>query len=285
MKKNIIFYFGSMAMLFAGCETDLDIGNQPHQSRLVVNGLVNNSETIEIMVSKTLPVGKVSAIEFPENASVKVKDGLGNVWQCSYDLGKQKYISAHIPQAGQQYEVEVKLNGFGDAVAMLKMPDKFSNNPTIWKDSTDVDADNYPTGTLTIFIDDKAGESNYYRISLYYYDVFSAEWKTLLPTSLDADVDRNAIKADDGSIVLSDQGFDGQNRALKFITPFGYSFQTPKFLVKKESLSKDYFMFFRSLKDYQNPSGIFTEATPVFTNIRNGVGIWAGSTLVRDTIN
>ena len=281
-KYNLVL--GLATTLLFGCRTDLPLPNEAFNSRLVVNGLINNTKTVEVTVSKTMPLGKVPVIEFPENAVVRITDNSGNIWPCTFDLGLQKYVSNLKPQPGKEYSISVKLQGTEDATATLRMPEAVSTFPAIWKDSTGFDADNFPIGTITVRIDDKAGAKNHYRIALFYYDAFAAEWKPLEPVSLDADIEENAIQADDGSIVFSDQGFDGNTRNLRFVTPFGYSFQSPKFLVEKESLSEDYYNFFKSLQDYKKPGGVFTEATPVFSNIKNGVGIWAGSHLVRDTI-
>jgi hypothetical protein len=286
MKKRVKFkmLIVGLSMLMFGCESDLPLPSGAFTSRLVVNGLVNNTKPIEITVSKTMPLGKVQVIEFPENADVRISDANGAVWVCSYDLGLKKYVSSIVPQAGKEYKVSVKLAGFNDAFATIRMPDPVSSMPASWKDSTDYDLNGFPVGNITVRIDDKPGVTNHYRIGLFYFDAFTAEYKPLEPVSLDADIEENAILADDGSIVFSDRGFDGKKRDLRFVTPFGYSFQTPKFLVEKEALSEDYYMFFKSLRDYKEPSSVFTEATPVFSNVQNGVGICAGSALARDTI-
>lgn len=284
MKKTKLMFLLPALVLLA-CESDLPLPKESYTKRLVVNGLINNTKNIEVVVSKTMPIGQSPVIEFPENALVLITDNIGNSWPCTYNLGLQKYVSNLKPQAGKDYSISVKLPGFADASARLIMPKAVSSIAATWKDSTSFDADNFPLGTISVRIDDKPGEKNHYRIGLFYYDVFAAEWKIMEPVFLDADIEEDAIMADDGSFIFSDRAFDGQSRDLKFVTPFGYTFQSPKFLVEKESLNEDYYNFFKSLRDYKEPGGVFTEVTPVFSNIKNGVGIWAGSYLVRDTIN
>lgn len=272
------------ALLFASCETRLDLGPIANRSRLVVNALVNNQDAVAVQVSSTIPLGSNTGVTFIENATVVVTDENGTNHNLVYNIGTEKYEGTLVLQPGKYYAVSVKAPGFNEASSDLVMPDQASAVKSTWRDSADLDSAGFPTGLITVRLNDKPGVRNYYRLSLFYYDDILAEWKPLKPNTLDADIEQNAIEADDGSWVFSDQSFDGEQKNIEFITPFGFSFITPKFLVVKESLSEYYYRYFNSLNNYREPGGVFTEATPVFSNIRNGVGIWAGSSLSRDTI-
>jgi hypothetical protein len=270
--------------LFA-CETKLDLSEVSGRTRLVVNALVNDQDKIEIQVSQTIPLGSAGAVEFVKNAVVMVRDENGNSTGFSYNVGTDKYENITFRAlAGKYYGISVKAPGFDEVFAEMVMPDKASKNPSTWKDSTDLDSSGFPTGTLTVKLNDKGIEDNYYRISLFYYDDITATWNTLLPVTRDAAIENDAIVSDNGSWVFSDRSFNGQQKNIEFITPFGYALGTPKYLVVTESLNDPYFKYFQSIENYKAGAGVFGEATPVFSNIRNGVGIWAGSSISRDTI-
>jgi hypothetical protein len=276
----IVVIFGISA-----CETKLDLSEISGRNRLVVNSLINDQDKIEIQVSKTIPLGSTAAVEFINNALVTISDENGNTVGFTYNVGTDKYENIVFrANAGKYYRVSVKAPGFDEVYAEMIMPEKAISVPSTWKDSTDLDTSGYPTGTLTVNLNDKGSENNYYRISLFYYDDITAMWNTLQPVTRDAAIENEAIVSEDGSWVFSDRTFDGQQKRIAFITPFGYAQGTPKYLIVTESLNEPYFKYFQSIENYKAGAGVFGEATPVFSNIRNGVGIWAGSSISRDTI-
>ncbi len=282
--KKILFLI-VVAWGISACETKLDLSEISGRNRLVVNSLINDQDKIEIQVSKTIPLGSTAAVEFIKNALVTISDENGNTVGFTYNVGTDKYENTVFrANAGKYYRVSVKAPGFDEVYAEMIMPGKAISVPSTWKDSTDLDTSGYPTGTLTVNLNDKASENNYYRISLFYYDDITAMWNTLQPVTRDAAIENEAIVSEDGSWVFSDRTFDGQQKRIAFITPFGYAQGTPKYLIVTESLNEPYFQYFQSIENYKAGAGVFGEATPVFSNIRNGVGIWAGSSISRDTI-
>lgn len=282
--KKILFLI-VVAWGISACETKLDLSEISGRNRLVVNSLINDQDKIEIQVSKTIPLGSTAAVEFINNALVTISDENGNTVGFTYNIGTDKYENTVFrANAEKNYRVSVKAPGFDEVYAEMIMPGKAISVPSTWKDSTDLDTSGYPTGTLTVNLNDKASENNYYRISLFYYDDITAMWNTLQPVTRDAAIENEAIVSEDGSWVFSDRTFDGQQKRIAFITPFGYAQGTPKYLIVTESLNEPYFQYFQSIENYKAGAGVFGEATPVFSNIRNGVGIWAGSSISRDTI-
>lgn len=282
--NKLLFLIG-VAVVISSCETKLDLSEISGRNRLVVNALINDQDKIEIQVSKTISLGSNAAVEFINNAVVTVTDENGNSVGFTYNVGTDKYENLVFRAvAGKFYSINVKAPDFDEVYADMVMPAKALSVPATWKDSTDLDSSGYPTGTLTVNLNDKGNETNYYRISLFYYDDITAIWNTLAPITRDAAIENEAIVSEDGSWVFSDRTFNGQQKSISFITPFGYALGTPKYLVVTESLNQPYFQYFQSIENYKAGAGVFGEATPVFSNIRNGVGIWAGSSISRDTI-
>lgn len=283
MKK--VTFLGLIVLGLFACETRLDLSEVSGRSRLVVNALVNDQDKVEIQVSKTMPLGVVSDVEFVKNAQVVVRDEAGTTINFTYNVGTDKYENLTFrATAGKFYSISVKAQGFDEVFASMVMPSKATLLPSTWTDSTELDSSGYPTGTLAVSLNDRGNEDNYYRISLFYYDDITATWNTLLPVTRDAAIESEAIVSDNGSWVFSDRTFNGQQKKLDFITPFGYALGSPKYLVITESLNDHYFKYFQSIENYKAGAGVFGEATPIYSNMRNGVGIWAGSSISRDTI-
>lgn len=283
MRKLLLTVF--VVLVLCACETKLDLSEIGMRDRLVVNSLVNDQDKIEIQISKTIPLGSTGDVEFIKNAQVVVIDTNGAPVNFTYNVGTDKYENLTFrAKAGKRYSIVVNAPGFQDVFAEMEMPEKAIGIPSTWKDSTDLDTAGYPTGTLTVNLNDNGSKRNYYRISLFYYDDITAVFNALMPVTRDAAIENDAIVSDNGSWVFSDRSFNGQQKSISFITPFGYAMGSPKYLIVTESLNEEYFKYFKSIEDYKAGAGIFGEATPIFTNIRNGVGIWAGSTISRDTI-
>lgn len=269
---------------FTACETEIDISSVLQKKRLVVNALLNDQDKVQIWVSHTTGLRDSVKPAAISNASVVITDESGVKTTCTFNLATDYYESNIVLQSGKYYTITVKSGDYPDATAVIAIPQPASlKNPT-WKDSTSLDSFGFPQGTAIVRIDDKGSEKNYYRITIYYYDELLAEWFSLNPATTDAEINNQSIKTDDGGIIFSDISFNGASRNIGFITPFGFSSQTPKFLIVTENLSEDYYRYFKSLDNYRTGGGVFSEPTAVYTNITNGLGIAAGSSIRRDTI-
>jgi|GEM_PF-242392 len=282
MKKiNLILF---VALFFSSCEKVIDISSVTLQNRLVVNALINDQDNISISVSSSTTIQDSVKPAPIKDAVVVVKDKNGVTTNCVFSLLTDKYECGIVPKVGDYFSVTVTAKGFSPAFAEMVIPSKSNNGKSTWKDSTSFDSSGFPNGTLVIKLNDKGNEKNYYRISLFYYQVSLAEWRVLQPILDDAELRNQALKTQDGGIIFKDATFNGKTRNISFTTPFGYSFQSPKFLAVVENLSEQYYNYFKSLDDYKNNRGVFNEPVPVFSNIKNGVGIFAGSSIQRDTI-
>jgi hypothetical protein len=49
-------------------------------------------------------------------------------------------------------------------------------------------------------------------------------------------------------------------------------------------LSEEYYRYFKSIDNYKQQQGPFSEPSAVFTNIKGGLGICAGASVIKDTI-
>lgn len=271
-------------LVLGSCETNLDISSVAEKKRLVVNALLNDQETVRIEVGQSTSIGDSVKPKPIENAVVTIKDDAGVVSNCAYNPATGYYESTTVPMSGKSYFIIVKALNFPDAFATVVIPQPASLQKSTWKDSTNIDSSGFPTGTITVTVDDKGNEQNYYRITLYYWNALTAQWNVLGAPTSDAEIGNNAIKTADGGIIFNDKVFNGSQRKIDFITPNGFQGQSPKFLVVSESLSYEYYTYFKSLDDYKNGGGIFSEPPAVFSNISNGLGIAAASSMRKDFI-
>lgn len=270
--------------IFSSCERKIDISSVNQKDRLVVNALLNDFDAVSIAVSHTTTIRDSFKPSPIENAIVTIEDQNANVNACVYNPISGRYESSFVPTSGVTYKINVKAANYPTAFATLTIPAPASSQKSTWKDSTGLDSAQFPTGTITAIINDNGNEKNFYRITIYYWVTISSEWRALGPVLRDAAIANSSFKTEDGGIIFDDKIFNGTKRILEFITPFGYSNQTPKFLVKVENLSKEYYNYFKSIENYKNSGGLFAEPTAIYTNITNGAGIAAGSSKKEDVI-
>lgn len=283
--KNALLILGIIVLTFASCTKDVNISSVTLNSRLVVNALLNDKDKIVVSVSYSTVIQDSVKPPVVKNAVVEIIDNLGNKTNCVFNLLTNKYECNITPNSGESFSVTVTAPGFSQAFAQLRIPNKASYFKSTWRDSASYDKDGFPQGKISVKLNDNGSEKNYYRISLFYYQVSLGEWNTLKLLIDDAELENQSLKTEDGGIVFKDANFNGKQRTINFTTPFGFATQTPKFLAVIENLSEQYYNYFKSIDDYKNNSqGVFSEAIPVFSNIRNGLGIFAGSSIQRDTI-
>jgi hypothetical protein len=272
-----------VSTLIMGCDTNLDMSSIQHTPKLVVNSFVNSDELFSVHVSSTTPINDTNPPKMIENAIVTVNDGFTTA-TLVYDLSVQKYLATFKPSPGKVYSVRVEKGNFNTASGTLTIPNKVVSAKSIWKDKTGFDSLGFETGTLTCFIADASAERNYYEINLYRFDDFTQEWLIISPTTIDPFLNENGIKTDIGGILIDDRSFNGSKKQFDFITSYGSAGIQYKFLVEVRSLSDDYYRYLQSLASYKAQSGIFSDPSPVYSNITNGRGICAGAAIQKDTI-
>ncbi len=272
-----------VSTLIMGCDTNLDMSSIQHTPKLVVNSFVNSDELFSVHVSSTTPINDTNPPKMIENAIVTVNDGFTTA-TLVYDLSVQKYLATFKPSPGKVYSVRVEKGNFNTASGTLTIPNKVVSAKSIWKDKTGFNSLGFETGTLTCFIADASAERNYYEINLYRFDDFTQEWLIMPPTTTDPFLNENGIKTDIGGILIDDRSFNGSKKQFDFITSYGSAGTQYKFLVEVRSLSDDYYRYLQSLASYKAQSGIFSDPSPVYSNITNGRGICAGAAIQKDTI-
>lgn len=280
-----LFYLIAPTLLFASCERELQYTfNMDYTNKLVVNALMSDMETISVSVSGSVPFSSVGIPPMIENANVYIFiDGVKQP-KLNYNNFENVYTSSIKPMAGRTYRILAEAPGYASVEATAIMPSGGTFLPSVFKDSVFVDSSGFPLGRITASIMDDPATENYYRVKLFYYESTFGEFAELPIDSEDPLVNQFA-SSQNGGVVFSDATFNGKRRDIYFKTPFGYGKGSPKFMLLLENLSKDYYLYVTSLNNYQNSgSGIFSEPVFVYTNVKDGLGIFAGYNQVKDTL-
>ncbi len=272
-----------MCSLYA-CESPLDSTALTYKPRLVVNSLMTSDQVVWATVNSNISLVDTIGPAPIENATVQLVDQNGNVRSMAFNFGQGRYEANVNPKPGERYEIVANYANFPQAKGSTEVPPALNLPPSTWVDNTGVDADGFPTGTLSLKIVDSKQERNYYEITLYRYDDFIAQWFVINPDFHDAELASQSIATANGGFVISDALFNGDVKTFNFHTPFASKGQQYKYMVEVRSLNESYFLYTQSLDQYTQASGLFTEPVSVYTNIEGGLGICAAASVLKDTL-
>ena len=287
MKKLFFLSISAIIAMFSilSCEKELDISQLQFSEKLVVNLLATDSDSIGVTVFRSLDIFDSVGKHQLENAKVTITDNNGVTTKLRFDLVSQTYKPNWIPKAGITYTLTASWGSLGPVTGKFTIPKLNTTGKAIWKDSTGKDENGFYTGTISFTIKDDAQSRNYYEIGLFRYDEFSSsQWLNLPIVPENTELINNQIFNKEGALLVEDGVFNGQNKLFKFKTPANSKGTTYKYLVVIKNLSEEYYRYFKSIENYSQQQGPFSEPSAVFTNIKGGLGICAGASLVKDTI-
>lgn len=284
MKNKIIYIL--LLFIGLGCETEVVVTPPDYASKLVVNGLLNNEGEINVAVS-------FSVVAISTRQPGYLDDAIVEIWEDSVSLGigvyevfDKVYRWPVVPKAGSRYRIRVEHPGYPVVDETLFMPSANSFDGVTYLDSVGLDTSGQALSALLLRINDPIGEKNYYRVSFTYYNEITASF---LPFSfLTSDpvlLNPSTVNEDDGSYVFDDALINGTSQEIRIEFSRGIATGTPQFMVLGESLSHDFYRYQVSLNQYgQNAAPFENEPVFIHTNIRGGLGIWAGKIAERDTV-
>jgi len=149
---------------------------------------------------------------------------------------------------------------------------------------------------MSIGLNDNAATENYYQIglsSISTYEYYDYELDSLITYSQKEDlwaypVDPwldNIANASENGLSFSDATFNGTNIVLNLST-YIYSYNTneTKILIDLYSISEEYYNYLKSKSLYEESDPAFSEPVQIFSNIENGLGIFAGASISSDSV-
>lgn len=178
-------------------------------------------------------------------------------------------------ETGAVYELEVKHTGMPTVKASQTYPALVPVDSVVFIENAGVDQFGDPSSAIDIYFRDPAGVENYYAI-----DVVNGIPEVFLSPMFVTSNDPATFQA--GSMVcFQDGALDGQSRRIR-VSFFRSQFSSPEFMfVRWHSLTPDHFNYLQRLERYYNSNGNpFVTPAQLYSNIENGVGIFALSNSV-----
>jgi len=226
---------------------------------------VESNERIYGDLSNRVPLGEINATISDDSKRIALEKG------DNYFYFRRKNMAV---QEGKKYTLEVSAASGLKADAMCTIPlsrdlkisadtsRTYFTNPDGWKSSE---------LKIKVYLEDPAGEKNYYRFTARQldYNPFYGSYPIIWDLY------------NEQKLWFTDEGYDGK-RIYANSAPcpsISNDSDSVKVVIYILNTNKEYFLYHKSLEEYSGGDNPFSEASPVFSNINGGIGIFAGYTV------
>jgi|WetSurMetagenome_2_1015567.scaffolds.fasta_scaffold01988_5 hypothetical protein len=263
-----------------GCETNVENVNLPEfKQKLVITSFISPSDTVTyITVRSNMKLfGELNTEEPLGNLTGSISDGLNEVALDTFKTGLKIDHSKMQIQYGKTYRLNVSSENGLSAEAYCTVPEKINF-------SIKADTFSIPTSfeweiekrriDIKLTIQDIPGIENFYRFSLL-GRVYQTDPNTNKTVAYD-----NYINFDND--LITDKGMDGKEIIQKSNYGINYFFNAGDsclLVVYLYNLEKSYYLYHKSLRDYSGGDNPFSEATPVYSNVTGGLGVFSSYTV------
>jgi Domain of unknown function (DUF4249) len=298
-----LIYLIATVIFFQSCTRVMEIDIPPLDSKLVVNAYFSPDSTWQVRVSRSIAILDTTRDISPiMNALVTIKRENTQLLD-TLIFQKGFYVSNKKPEIGQLYTLKVEAAGYPVVTASDRIP-LFPNDLTGKLDTTSkvvlnsvllIPTEYYP---LTFSFKDPISDNNFYKSVTSIYDKKKLKLDTI---RRNINFERQGLTSQDPSVLRLHQEqdfmlFDDKLFANKTCTLLGLaptalfypnqlSLNEPLESQKRDvevylemfSISENMYLYEKSYYTQQfNLPDPFSEPNNVFSNVKNGYGIFAG---------
>ncbi len=295
-----------MVIAQTGCFKEIEIAIPEIDPLPVANAIFQPDSVFKVTLSKTRKILSNDPVTDMDNAFIRLSQGNTVIDTLVFQDGA--YFSDLFPSIGEDYRINIDIEGFETLQANDKIPKAPNLISASFKDSVYTDSEGYFLSQAEIVFRDDPNEENYYELILeQLYD--EEEWIQLFgmvvpyasTVKVYFDLETNDLVIEnEGQLALyafeypvfSDELFNGETYAMR--ANYGSTWASANnpnsnLVVILRSVSKDYYTYRKSLTahietQFSDVWDGVVEPASMFTNIKNGYGIFAGYSQVIDTI-
>ena len=276
-----IFFFLSLI----ACERPIPFPEPNTPSVLVANALFTKDSIWRVQLSQSVAIDSIISFNFIPNGHIEIKN-LNN--DLSILLKHQEngiYTSdTSLPTSAVPYELTAQADGFQSIQAISVVPKDFIINVKNFQRSEYLKQPNY---LFDLEIKDDPLTANFYLIQVQYALKKEEElfYEKARHFSFDINSDNEMVVLDHSALkqsYLSDANFNGQSytsqigAASSLLSTVDLADELTAF-ISVYSISKAGYRYEKSVERFENVDNeIFAEPLGAFSNINNGLGIFAG---------
>ncbi|SMG29645.1 protein of unknown function [Marivirga sericea] len=296
--KNSLKLIFSFIVIFFGCEKEVDLKIDESESKLVLNAWFKTEQHPVVEVNRSTFIFDKRGTDIIQNAEVILFENDKEIGFLEH-FGGGFYQNENIEiKPDTEYKITAKVDGFEDITAIEKSLKKFTDseyefeyesfpNPSgsNYQSLSDIEIrlkDNGSSEDIYLFLIKDTNKSWRHETSS---DTLYNEFIIYLNSS-DAQIEY--IYAPNlGQIqILRDELFNGKEYTLNFrsndLRKYEYSDEERSYIsqnvIEIHKISKSFYLYLKSIENNQYPDP-FTEPTQIYTNVENGYGILATSSV------
>ena len=314
MKNNIITILAISSLVFlAACEKTVYFDVETKENRLVVNSFLQPDSTNRAVVSLSVdPLAIGFESERVSDATIAISKNGSFIGNFTHEFNGDYYIQNDLLHAepNDEFELTVSAPGKETVTASTTIPSLIPISSAAIVDTflipisySSID----PYGNV-IYIDTLVpyfkmaitftdpGTEDYYSLAVMYKDIFNESFACVSTNdpiftvsgeyNFGAENQAGAATFCD-EVMFTDVTFNGTNKTIELniyaINTIGIA--APRFEFELKHVSKEYFQYYTTMeKQVENEGNPFGEPVIIYSNIENGFGIFAGSTISTATI-
>lgn len=301
---------GAMVLLGA-CEKNVTVEIPATDPKIVMfcNQRLNTDFTAAVTRTRGIldPVTGINGPVEPfrlNNATVLMYENDVLLDTLKYDAASNTYSTrrARRPLPGRRYRLKASAPGYADVEAISAVPPQMVVSSFQYVKNVRTNADGDPMNDINISFNDPPGEKNFYlvRVRVCYFNggIYSDAYCV---STKDRDVEANAdfdpTSADPcydgGRLLMKDDNFNGRLKQLK-LSVNDFEVQTfvdgnngRRYLpfVEIWQITEDYYKYLKSDNAFNISSGNpFAEPVLIYTNVKNGWGVFSVYTAATDSL-
>ncbi|MGM0579793.1 MAG: DUF4249 domain-containing protein [Bacteroidota bacterium] len=298
MKNNLKLIILSL-FIFLGCEKEVELKIDENESKIVLNAWLKTGQDPMVEINRSTFIFDKRGTDKIENAEVILFENNEEVGFLEhFQSGFYKNENIEI-KPDSEYKIIAKVDGFEDVTAEEKSSENFAEDDYDFEYKSEVVNNQYGSGNqseITFTFQDNASSEDYYLFRLKHS---SKRWEINNPEdtsynesysyleSSDLQLEQVYLARTGAMLVLKDEFFNGSEYSIRFktnnLSTDFYSDEDyegiSENIFEVHKISKSFYLYLKSIENNQYPDP-FTEPTQIFTNVENGYGILATSSIV-----
>jgi len=303
MKNNLNFIIFSL-ILFSGCQKEVDLKIDENESKLVLNAWFKTEQHPVVEVNRSTFIFDKRGTDIIQNAEVILFENDEEIGFLEH-FGGGFYQNENIEiKPDTEYKITAKLDGFEEVTAIEKSLEQFTDNEYEFEYETfpNPSGSNYQSlSDIEISLKDNGSTEDIY---LFLVKDTYKSWTHENPQDTLYNEFIINLNSSDTQIeyiyspnlgqlqILKDELFNGKEYTLNFrsndLRKYEYSDEERSYIsqniIEIHKISKSFYLYLKSIENNQYPDP-FTEPTQIYTNVENGYGILATSTVSKIQID
>lgn len=270
--------------IFSSCEdffeTTIELELPEFEEQVVISAIFDNVDKKGLLLTKTVGINEDKEDSKVGQATIKLFSSSGD----EYLFEENEFVTIYSSDPnylldesvtfvpGESYNIEVTTKEGVVATAVSQMPQTPQLISAKYRATGGTSIDGDKLDAIDVIFKDEPDVENFYKIKLSYKE---GGLNSIYLESNDPVAEESA---DFISLILSDSQFDGEEYRIQilFRTFSSNEFEVEDLVLEFKAITEEQYKFDKILNNFiENDDNPFNSATQLYTNVENGIGLFA----------